>query len=410
MIFKNVNVNEVQNRELAEIVRQLRKLTDGGYDLYDKNDKAILRLLKKALKMAKDEREWYIYFDGLFDIIYQYGRSGNDRQIVRYAEIYYKDSELYMDKVLPDYAHTDLAFLNTWIYDMIFDAYEEYCQIDDAKMKTFMEKYEEAGLKYGKAYCYYNDEMSLALLYRDKKLAEHGRKYFEKYEKELASCYVCGHKVYLGYYLLFGQREKAEKQMLDFINKNIPKRHQWCYQYCESAAAGNMYKSVLNYCILLGRVEDFHYFYKKYWEKQPRENWYGEEGDGWETFSAYLCAISGNFDFLEKNIEQAMNDIKECGTYSTIANMKDGIEWYCYFTLLEKSGITEVAMKLPGVVSDGDGMIPCGAVIEYMNAFGDDYGKKFEKARAEFDFLRAKRAYLECAGLFEPPLPEFGAG
>lgn len=399
MIFKKINEEELKNKELADTVKRLQKLTDGGYDLYDKNDAAITRYLKRALRLAKEEKEWYLYFDGLFNILYQFNRSGNYRQIVKYAEIYYKDSELYMDRELPNYPGTDMAPLNTWTYDMIYDAYEEYCQIDDAKMKAFMKKYEETGRKYGKAYCCYEDEMSLAVLYRDKKMAEHGRIFFEKYENEVRSCYVCAHKIYLGYYLLNDRREKAEEMMLDLINRNIPKQHQWCYEYCENAQAENMYCYMLHLCLTLGKTEYFRYFYEKYWKKQPREKWRTNSDSGWVTMSIYLCAVSGNFDELEGDLRMAAKDMEEKEKYSTVVNMRDGLEWYCYFTLLERSGVKEVEIELPGMEEKENGRVSCKTLQDYMERFADDHGKKFSEARAAFDYESVKKAYLECAGV-----------
>lgn len=70
--------------------------------------------------------------------------------MARYAEIYYKDSALYMDRELPNYPDTDMPLLN--IYTLVFEAYYEYYQIDDAKMEVFMKQYGEAAQKYGRKF------------------------------------------------------------------------------------------------------------------------------------------------------------------------------------------------------------------------------------------------------------------
>ncbi|MDE6054245.1 MAG: hypothetical protein K2G55_10880, partial [Lachnospiraceae bacterium] len=56
-------------------------------------------------------------------------------------------------------------------------------------------------------------------LYRDVNRAEAAARNFLVYEKEIESCYVCGHLPYLLHFLLVGQDQKAEELMLDYIHK-----------------------------------------------------------------------------------------------------------------------------------------------------------------------------------------------
>lgn len=399
-ILPTLNESEISNPELAKIVRTLHHLTEGGYDQYDKNNDAIVRLLKKMMILARQEKEWYMYFDALYYMLYQCNRNGDDRMTVEYAEIYYRDSALYMDKELPNYPDKDMGYLNIYIYDMIYSTYVSYYQIDDAKMDFFMKQFEQNCLKYGKTYLYYENAMDLGIFYHDKEFVENARKNFEKYEYDLKSCYVCAHKQYFGYYLLKDQQDEAEALMLKFINRNIPKKHLWCYEYCQSAETGALYASVLDYCLDLGKTESFQYFYKKYWLKQPRESWRADK-DLWQRcLTMYLCAISGNFDELDVDIREAEESFKDYKNQSTIDNIKLALMWHCYFILLDKSGVHEIEIELPVFfAADGSKKAETLAVSRYLEEFADDYGMKFAGARKKFDYACIKNTYLTCAGL-----------
>lgn len=405
-VLNNTNPEEIANTELANMVRQLHKISDGSYELQDANHHAIVRLLKKALKLAKQEKEWYVYFEGILDLLYQYSRSDDHLEIVRIAEVYYRDSALYMEQALAKYPDTNLSYLNTWIYDEIFEAYWCYHQIDDSKMDAFMKQYEENAIKYGKTFCYYKCEMELAALYQDVEMAKHGALCFEKYESGMLSCYVCGHKQYLGYYLLLDNRKKAEELLLTFLHRRIPKEHLWCYEYCQEAENNALYATLLKYCLRLGKIEDFRYFYKKYWAKQPGESWRAKE-DLWQrTLSMYLCAIAGHFEQGEEDLRQAEEDVKNDARRHTLDNAETGLMWWCYFALLDRSGVHEVSVNLPGLENSGHGesdsgqdKISCRVISGYFEKRADDYGMKFAAARKKYDYQSMKNSYWECAGL-----------
>lgn len=424
-VLRNTKPEEIANTELAKAVRQLHKISDGGYELLDANHHAIVKLLKKALKLARQEKEWYVYFEGMQDILYQYSRSGDYWEIVKYAEIFYRDCALYMEQALAKYPDTDISYLNTWIYYEIFAAYWCYHQIDDSKMDSFMKQYEENAVKYGKTFCYYECEMELATLYRDAEMAKHGALYFEKYESEMLSCYVCGHKQYLGYYLLLNNRNKAEELLLTFLHRRIPKEHLWCYTYCQEAENNSLYALVLEYCMKLGRAEDFRYFYKKYWAKQPDENWRAKEERWQRTLSMYLCAVAGHFEQMEEDLRQAEEDVKTADRRHTLDNAKDGLLWWCYFALLDRTGVHEVSVNLPGLEAcagetaaessdrsreEADSgkqevsrnetrLVSCLTLSRYYEKRADDYGMKFAAARKKYDYQAMKDSYWECAGL-----------
>ncbi len=393
MTFSDIKLNQIGSDEIRRLVGRSQELTRGSYDLYQQNYKALSSVLKKLLKLTKQEKEWYLYFYTLYDLLYLNGCDNNYAEIVRYAELYYKDCALYMDRELPNYPGTSMAHLNTWIYDDIYDAYCAYHQIDDARMDVFMERYEAAALRYGQAYHYYSDEMNLAMLYQDTDRVQKAARNFLIYEKEIESCYVCRHLTYLLHFLFIGQVQKAEEMMLDFIHKNIPKKHLWCYKYCRSAEPDSMYLSVLRTCVQAGKRETFIYFYEKYWKELPAETQLNTEGS---EFQNLLCAFGGHFDKLEEALKQVIEDIDEVNKDTTINNMYAFLEWWCFFYLLDQSGVHFVKIQLAGLETDGEGMVSALAAGQYMEELADSFGTKFAQARRQFDYGFVKDAYQRC--------------
>jgi len=403
MGFQSIRPNEIENRELSVAVSRAKRLTEGSYSNYEKNKEQLTPLLTRILRLSRKEKEWFVYFYAIYERMYLAIRTRDNKTVIKYAEVYYRDSDLYMDEALYKYPDSDMANLNMWIYGFIFDTYLGYCEIDDAKMDTFMKRYEAAVLKYGSTYGYnyYKAEMELAIQYRDETLMEHGRQNFERYEKVMSSCYICWHKQYLAYWLMKDRPDKAEALMLDFISKNIPKRHLWCYRYCSDAEAQPLYACMLNYSLILGKSEYFRYFLEKYWMAQPRDRWRqrGDTGIWYRNLSIYACAIAGNFDDLQADLNEAQEDIENIQDYRPDSKIHVSLMWQCYFVLLDRSGIKEVPVRLPGTEGDSGGNVSSLAVSRYMESIADEYGMIFSQARPKYDYSRIREYYLECAGL-----------
>lgn len=395
MMYDKIKAYQINSEEIVRLVGRAQELTRGSYDLYDQNYKALSSILKKLLKLTKQEREWYLYFDTIDNLMYLNRRDGNYAEIVKYAEVYYRDSAAYMDRELPNYPDFPMAYLNVWIYDEIFGAYYEYYQIDDAKMDAFMKKFEAAALKYGKTYVYYWGELYLSILYRDEDRAKAAARNFLSYEKEIESCYVCGHMPYLRHFLLIGQDQRAEELMLDYIHKNIPKKQLWCYKYCQRAEPDSMYIDVMVVCVRCGRRESFLYFYKKYWLELPLETRMDVDEDT-GIFQRLLGAFEGCFDQLESDLARLSEDISEECKDTTVGNMYAFLEWWCYFTLLDRNGVHTVRASFPGLEADGAGGVFTQAVIEYIQEKADTYGGKFARARRQFDYGFVKDSYRKC--------------
>lgn len=392
MMFPFVNTKMLTCEELVDLIMQVRLFTSGGYDMYDQNKDTIIRLLDKILVLSKKEKEWYVYFDSLYNMLYILKRGGNHRKILKYAEIYYKDSTEYMDRELPNYSNTDMAETNTYCYSNIFNSYIGYYQIGDEKMEAFMKMYEETVHKYGGQVHYYRDEMSLAALYRDKERFRQAKNNFEKYEVE--NCYVCMHLSYFPYYFLNHDMESAEEFLDTILKKRIPKKHQWCYERCQNTKAQTLYYSVLEDCLSIGNAEYFGYIYEKYWKKiAKRQN--PEDGrDSIET-GIFCCAIAGDFSEMEADLRKAEETIRNIGRASTNNAIHKYLKWQMYFELLEKSGVKQIELALP---DRGNKILTMDAAA-YFEEKADEYGRLFESARKQYDYWLIKNTYRECAGL-----------
>ena len=412
--YTNFKVHELKNEELAGMVRRLQNLTEDGYGAIKKNYALFETSYKRILPLSKQEKEWYLYFYTMYELISLYARHEKYDEVVKYAELFYKETALHMDRELPNYPGTDMSFLNTWTYRDIFRAYYYYHQIDDKKMEAFMEIYEAGAIKYGKTYTYYEDEMTLSVLYRDTERAEKAARNFMLYEKGITGCYVCNCTPYLSCLLLLGQERQAEELMLKFIYKKIPKRHLWCYKYCDNGNEMEMYSIVLFRCIWGGNEEAYRYFFDKYWKELPVES-HRKPTSG--TIGRLLRAAAGVLNYIEDDLQLVEEDINDTDHYTTVGNMEYALMWWCYFTLLDRSGVREVKIKLPGLntpdvkteediqAADGEesmkgtenaSKVSTLSVAEYMEKRADEFGALFSKARARFDYKGLKGTYGSC--------------
>jgi len=383
---------EKMSPELSNLVMQVRLFTAGGYDMYDQNKDTIIRLLDKILALAKKENEWYLYFDALYWMLYILSRGENHKKILKYAEIYYKDRALYMDREIPNYPGTDMAETNTYCYTTIFGAYFGYYQISDEKMEAFMKIYEETVRKYGGQVYYYKDEMTLAGLYRDKERLRQAKNHFEKYEVE--SCYVCMHLQYFRYYFLNHDMEAAEELLETILQKRIPKKHQWCYERCQNTKAQTLCCCVLEKCLSIGDSESFRHIYKKYWSSVAKRLG-PEDGRSYIGISIFCCAVARDFSGLEWDLRNAKETAETIDKSSTHTTIHKCLRWWIYFLLLEKSGTKEISLALP----DRGNKLPTREAAKFFEEKADKYGKLFAAARKQYDYELIKSAYWECAGL-----------
>lgn len=390
-----VSANEYKNSELAERVRRIQKLTESEDDakLYEQNEATLMKLLQGILRLSRQEGEWLLYFYALGEIIYLADTCANYPVIVKYAEIYYKDSDLYGNREIFYHAGEDMGWINTWICANIFDAYMGYHQVDDGGMNGFMQKYEDVSLLYDDAGRYYIKEMELGLLYWDMDMTEHGKTCFEKYFHKVGYCYFCTRRAYQQYYLIKDQTDLAEEFMLLSLQGKAPKGYRSCGRHNASRAYGQL----LYDCLLMGKTEAFLYFREKYWRKQPEET--RRELACKNTLDAYCCAIDGEFGSLERVLQLVWEDVQNSAKYTTMSSMLDCLEWWCYFRLLDRSGVHEVTIDMTYVSKNENGKVSCLALSDFFEQRADDYGMKLARARGKYKYTDRKETYRECAGL-----------
>ena len=391
-----VGVEQLKNDNLARLVRSVQSMTRGSYQMYNQNYESLSSMLKKILQLSKQEKEWYLYFETIDDLLNLNSRVHNYAEIVKYAEIYYKDYDAHMEAELPNYPNTLLGALNTWIYEKIFEAYYEYYQIDDAKMEIFLKRYEQVALQFGKEYTYYSGLIKLGMLYRDMERTQEAARKFLVYADDMARtyCYVCGHFPYLGQLLLTRQDQKAEELMLKMLHKNIPQKYQWCYRQCEMVQLDAMYVCMLCMSVRSGRIDAFHYFYKKYWSKLERKNQCAPDNG---SFQRLMGVYGGYFDRIEEDLQQALDNIKDENKHTTIGNMYEFLQWWCYFCLVDKGGIHKISIALPELELDENGQVSTLEFSDYLQKKADIYGRKFAQVRAKFDYDHVKADYQEVS-------------
>ena len=62
MMFTDGIADRISNAELAGAVRNAQKLTDGEYQLYNRNEATLMKLLQKIMRLSREEKEWHLYF------------------------------------------------------------------------------------------------------------------------------------------------------------------------------------------------------------------------------------------------------------------------------------------------------------------------------------------------------------
>lgn len=389
-IFGNFKGRYVQSEEILRLIQNANKLTDGdGYQMYDDNGESLERILNNILTTARQEKEWYCYFYTLFEMLYLLYRNNKYKKVLKYAEVFYRDSELYMDTAVSNYPDTDIGEYSTWSYDVIFDAYEEFPQITDEKMEAFMKRYRESVMKYHGEKSYYGDMLSLALLYRDEKQAKTAKEGLE--HSEIASCYLCAMKPVLGYYLLCGDYENLEHMMFEFRTRQIPAKHRWCYTHCYLAEDKNLIVDVLGYCLLLGRSEYFHKLLEE------NKSLFKIKDDDTYTLLCYCYGCLGDWENLSDAVKRAEDDVEDWkeSKQSPLGYMYDCLSWYCYFTKLDRQGIREVATELAGREVPESGKCACMALAAYFEEEADKIGAQMEASRKKFDYGVIKKSYRD---------------
>ena len=81
---------------------------------------------------------------------------------------------------------------------------------------------------------------------------------------------------------------------------------------------------------------------------------------------------------------------------TTLDDMDSSLNWWCYFTLLDRNGVHTVPITLPGLNTDENGQVSTLAVSAYMEERADLFGGQLAQARAAFDYAFIKAAHQKC--------------
>lgn len=397
-IFNNFKRRYLQSIEIPQLIDKANRLTDGdGYHLYDVNAESLERVLDKILAAAKQEKEWYCYFYTLYEMLYLLDREGEYRKVLKYAEVFYRDSALYLEPAIPNYPDTDLGEYSTWSYNMIFSTYKKFPQITDEKMEEFMKQYRESVKKYGGEKSYYGDALRLALLYKDVEKAKQAKEGLE--QSEIRSCYLCAMTPVLGYHLLCEDYESLENMIYEFRTRTIPMQHRWCYKHCYLAEEKELVMKVLSYCLLLGRSSYFHKLLEN------NRELFQIKKDEVGTSEYYYYACLGDWTQVSNAIERAEDDIEDWkkGEQSALGYLYDCLCWHCYFTMLDRQGTHEAATVLAGkeVPETKTGECSCLELAAFFEKEADRIGAQMEAARKKFDYGAIKDSYLACMKITE---------
>lgn len=408
-IFKNYD--GVQSREILNLMEKANKLTDGdGYKLYDDNAESLERILDKILITAKQEKEWQSYFRALYEMFYLLSRGDKCIKMLKYAEVFYRDSALYMDIAVADYPDIDTGYYSILCYSQIFSVYKKFPQITDEKMEAFMKQYRQTVEKYGEDKNYYQDKLTLSLLYKDMTTAKMEKEKLE--QSDIRSCYLCAMKPVLGYYLLCEDYESLEHMIFEIRTRQIPAKHRWCYAHCYLAEDRELIREVLGYCLMFGRSRYFHKLLdenRSLFEIKP---------DDAETLEFYLYACLRDWTNLIAAVKEMEKDVEnwQKGQQSALGYMHDCLCWYCYFTMLDREGrkeaatepdrfeTHEVVTKLAEKVNTEYGKLEneecsCLDIAAYFEKEADKIGVQMEASRKKFDYSALKRSYKECINM-----------
>ena len=109
-----------------------------------------------------------------------------------------------------------------------------------------------------------------------------------------------------------------------------------------------------------------------------------------------MCAVANDFEGYEDDLRYAVECINEEEQSTTYGNLCTYLKLWCYFILLDRSGIHEIPIAIPALETEENGMVSTLAVSTYMEEKADTFGRQFSQARAAFDYDFVKSSYRKC--------------
>lgn len=395
MYEKFKNPHTLKNPRLYSLVLQARQLYDQDYW---KSGKTILAVIKKILPLAKKEREWYLYLETFYHLLYFETEFGNKLQTVVYSQIFFRESIQYFDEASAQYPGSILKKYMVMSYDDIFDAYKLCSQINEEKWERFWMYFKIAADCHGYGNYYWRCRLEFAILNRNKEMAEGILKEYEREQVDFAyNCYACNRLVVMGYYILIGETDLAKELSDQIIGGNVPKRAFWMYDDCPRSTLRCQYGHLLHYSLRTGNPEAFSRFLPDYLEAVHNE------GRDTNTYIAYCRAAAGDFSGMEEEIPIAADDAEKFSSFPAWEAMEDMLCWMAYFRKLWKTGTANVRVngKAFGTLPlDEEGFCGTQELSRWFEKEADRLGADFEKNWKDFTYEPLKESYKICCGLF----------
>lgn len=395
---KYVNFPGIKNPELKSLALHLREL---GKNYNTDNSEQIIPLMPKLLSLAKAEKEWYLYFDGLYDLIYRLtwqAQKAGPRKVIQYAEVFYKACSLYLEEALALCPDSDLAITVSFTYSYIFKNYSQFYQIDDQKMDYFWKHYRHIVDQYGGERDYWECRMEYAFMMRDREMAAEAMAGIQKYPMELG-CYICHNGALLESAMFFGDSEGVRRETDKILNREIPKQYLHQYNTCHNGTAFSQYYEVLERALRCGQSGIFLEFLPEaaaLFKDEP------DAGDKEDTLLCYFRACAGDFSSLEADLKVAALDLEKMDVNTTTDAVDYSLSWYVYFILLCRKGVESVSLSAASPLlppSLPDGSYSCSGLSACFGQEADRLGALMQKSRRAFPYAALKKDYLACAGL-----------
>ncbi len=389
MIYLNEEITAIQAQNIRSMMKQVQQMTQT-----EKSEKAnmntIIRLLKKILESARQEKEGYLYFDTLYYLICV-SRRQSIKESLKYARRFLWAAHNYMEQAVMQYPEKAMKDLNMYFFVAVFHIYKESCEITDKHMEEFMRQFYQTVEKYGNKANYYHSQMRLYTLYRKKDALLQAAKNLKK-QNDYEGCIHCMNIPFFIVYVACNDFYGAEQHIEKLMHmKNLCRAQE----ALGCGRKGWMYRRILDYCIQWGNSELYWKCMEKYLE------YYAEDSEGdIHTLDFFHHAVGNSFFMINHALEMARRDIQDEIEWknTTVGSIHDYLCWWCYFILFDRHGVHTVKTEAFSEFEiEKNGEISCLCLAEYFEKKADFLGKKFEISRKEFDYMFLKQAYCICA-------------
>lgn len=341
-----------------------------------------------------------MYLETLRQLLYYETEFGNRLQTALYSQVFFQDSGRYLDEALAQYPGGGIKKDIILGYDDIFDAYKLCYQINDEKWDRFWLYFEKAVDRCGYGNYYWRCRLEFAILNRNKEMAKWSWKRYEKQPVDFRyRCYACNRLVVMGYYILIGETDRAQKLSDQILSRNVPKEASWMYDICLRSTLRLLYRHLLLWGVRTGNSEAFSHFFPAYLEAVKNE-----ERDA-DTYISYCRAAAGDFSGLEEDIAIAAEDAVKLSTFPPRYAMEYMLCWMAYFKKLCEAGTARVkiACKAQGTLQpDETGYCGTEELSSWFERKADNLGAEFEKNWKDFTYEPLKESYQICCGLLCP--------